>query len=92
MENIGYLAESEVDPVRTKRFIWTGLIATLTRLDCQNSIDVLTENAQNILKKEDADAKEICKLENKTNKMLGSIQSHNCILTKSLCRTRCKCL
>jgi hypothetical protein len=73
IENIGYLAESDVNSARSKRFIWTGPIAALTGLASQHSIDALTENAQSIIKKEDDDAREIAKLANKTNEMLGSI-------------------
>jgi hypothetical protein len=63
--------------VRQRRFIWTDPIAALTGLASQSSVDAFNENAKNLLLKEEGDAKEIQKLENKTNEMLGTIQSQN---------------
>jgi hypothetical protein len=63
--------------LRRRRFIWTDPIEALTGLASQSSSDAFNENTKNLLLKEEGDATEIQKLENKTNEMLGTIQSQN---------------
>jgi hypothetical protein len=80
VKTLDFLAERDMPDarfVRQRRFIWTDPIAALTGLASQSSVDVFNENAKNLLLKEEDDAKEIQKLENKTNEMLGTIQSQN---------------
>jgi hypothetical protein len=76
-EKLEYMTEERLSNSRNKRFIWTGPIAALTGLASEETVKAFNENAKQILRKEDQDAREIQHLENKTNEMLGSIQHQN---------------